>query len=50
MKQEPVIEKDLTPEEVLSKAMEFLDESRFNFACFVDEMKRWHERSKSKHL
>jgi hypothetical protein len=37
-------DKPLTKEEELKKAMEFLDESRFAFACFVDYFKRYVER------
>jgi len=44
MKDEPVISKETPPEQVLSQAVEFLDESRYNFACFVDYFKSWAEK------
>ena len=33
-----------TKEEELKSLMEFLEETRFNFACFVDSFKRYIDK------
>jgi len=37
--------KPLTEQEELKKALEYLEESRFAFACFVDYFKRYVEKT-----
>lgn len=34
-----------TKEEQLSNALDYLEETRFNFACFVDSFKRYLEKA-----
>jgi len=38
-------QKPLTEQEELQKALEYLEESRFAFACFVDHFKRYVEKT-----
>lgn len=37
-------EKPMTNEELLQTSMKYLEETRFNFALFVDHFKRYVER------
>jgi len=37
--------KEKSPEQTLKDSIDFLDETRFNFACFVDSFKRYLVKS-----